>query len=146
MGLPGSYGLPRTYNATFSIFGDGVAVPVVRHLAAQLLGPRADAARSWRPRMGPAVRKVAADAVRGVIGIDGDVPQKKVKDRPGIKGTTVGTTVYLLPGESKRLRRLALDLDVSLHELLMRGADRLLAENGPRPVERYRAIGKDRES
>ena len=146
MGLPDSYVLPRAYNATFGIFGDGVAVPVVRYLAAQLVEPLAEAARSWRPRTAPAVRRVAADRARGVVGVDGDIPQRKVKDRPGIKGTTVGTTLYLLPGESKRLRRLALDLDVSLHELLMRGADRLLAENGQRPVERYRAIGKDRSS
>lgn len=144
MGLPGSYVLPRTYNATFGIFGDGVAVPVVRHLAGQLLEPLADAARSWRPRTVSAVRRMAADPARGVIVMDGGSPQRKVKDRPGIKGTTVGTTLYLLPGESKRLRRLALDLDVSLHELLMRGADRLLAENGQRPIERYRAIGKAR--
>lgn len=56
----------------------------------------------------------------------------------GIKASTVGTTVYLLPGEHKRVRRLALDMDVpSVHELLLLGLDRLLAERGEPPVERY---------
>jgi hypothetical protein len=55
----------------------------------------------------------------------------------GIKAATVGTTVYLLPGEHKRVRRLALDLDVSVHELLLLGLDRLLAERGEPPVRRY---------
>ena len=55
----------------------------------------------------------------------------------GIKAATVGTTVYLLPGEHKRVRRLALDLDVSVHELLLLGVDRLLAERGEPPVRRY---------
>lgn len=56
----------------------------------------------------------------------------------GIKAETIGTTVYLLPREHKRIRRLALDLDVpSVHELLLTGLDRLLAERGEPPVERY---------
>ena len=55
----------------------------------------------------------------------------------GIKAATVGTTVYLLPDEHKRVRRLALDLDVSVHELLLLGLDRLLTERGEAPVRRY---------
>src|SRR3954463_10286047 len=56
----------------------------------------------------------------------------------GIKQSTIGTTVYLLPREHKRVRRLALDLDVpSVHELLLMGLDRLLAERGEPPIERY---------
>ena len=56
----------------------------------------------------------------------------------GIKSATVGTTVYLLPKEHKRVRRLALDMDVpSVHELLLMGLDRLLAERGEPPIERY---------
>ena len=56
----------------------------------------------------------------------------------GIKAATVGTTLYLLPREHKRVRRLALDLDVpSVHELLLLGLDRLLAERGEPPIERY---------
>lgn len=56
----------------------------------------------------------------------------------GIKAATVGTTVYLLPQEHKRVRRLALDLDVpSVHELLLMGLDRLLVERGEPPIDRY---------
>ena len=135
MGMPPGYRLPRGYKACFSIFGDGVAVPVVRHLAVHLLEPLVDASR--RPRTATAPAPGLARPSPKVRATGTEVTQAKVKDRPGIKGTTLGTTVYLLPAESKRLRRLALELDVSLHELLLRGADRLLAENGQRPVERY---------
>lgn len=56
----------------------------------------------------------------------------------GIKAATIGTTVYLLPKEHKRVRRLALDADVpSVHELLLLGLDRLLSERGEPPIERY---------
>lgn len=55
----------------------------------------------------------------------------------GLKAATVGTTLYLLPQESKRLKRLALDLDVSLHELMLTGLDHVLAEHGQPPVRRY---------
>ena len=36
MGLPDSYRLPARYNEAYHLTGDGVAVPVVRHLAAHL--------------------------------------------------------------------------------------------------------------
>ena len=45
MGLPDSYKLPSRYNDAYHVAGDGVAVPVVRHLAAVLLEPLAEAAR-----------------------------------------------------------------------------------------------------
>jgi hypothetical protein len=65
------------------------------------------------------------------------VPTKGPKTK-GIKQATIGTTIYLLPAEHKRVRRLALDLDVpSVHELLLLGLDRLLAERGEPPVVRY---------
>jgi len=35
------------------------------------------------------------------------------------------------------LKRLALDLDLSLHELMLMGLDRVLAEHGQPPVRRY---------
>ena len=37
MGLPESYRLPKNYNEAYHLVGDGVAVPVVRFLAAHLL-------------------------------------------------------------------------------------------------------------
>jgi DNA (cytosine-5)-methyltransferase 1 len=136
MGLPSDYLLPRGYNAPFQIFGDGVVVPVIRHLAAHLLEPLVDAAVSWRPRTED-VSSIKSKTPRISTKPSKEPKPIKLKNRPGIKGRTLGTTVYLLPDESKRVRRLALDLDMSLHELLMRGLDRLLAENGQRPVERY---------
>ena len=39
MGLPDSYRLPSNYNEAYHLTGDGVAVPVVRHIAAHLLEP-----------------------------------------------------------------------------------------------------------
>jgi len=39
MGLPDAYVLPKNYNEAYHLSGDGVVVPVVRHLAAHLLEP-----------------------------------------------------------------------------------------------------------
>jgi DNA (cytosine-5)-methyltransferase 1 len=39
MGLPERYQLPPNYNEAYHLAGDGVAVPVVRHLSRTLLGP-----------------------------------------------------------------------------------------------------------
>ena len=39
MGLPETYQLPKSQNAGLAVIGDGVAAPVVRHLAANLLEP-----------------------------------------------------------------------------------------------------------
>ncbi len=44
MGLREAYKLPARYNDAYHVAGDGVAVPVVRHLAKFLLEPLADAA------------------------------------------------------------------------------------------------------
>lgn len=39
MGLPDEYRLPKNYNEAYHLTGDGVAVPVVRHLACHLFEP-----------------------------------------------------------------------------------------------------------
>lgn len=39
MGLPDDYRLPANYNEAYHLMGDGLAVPVVRHLAENLLEP-----------------------------------------------------------------------------------------------------------
>lgn len=39
MGLPETYQLPHKYNDAYHLAGDGVVVPVVRHLAAHILEP-----------------------------------------------------------------------------------------------------------
>lgn len=43
MGLPDTYPLPRRYSGAYHLTGDGVAVPVVRHLAEHVLEPALDA-------------------------------------------------------------------------------------------------------
>ncbi len=56
MGAPDSYVLPDSATAALSVMGDGLAVPVVRHLAACLLEPMAEQlrARSRPPAMAAA--------------------------------------------------------------------------------------------
>ena len=44
MGLSDDFWLPDNYNAAYHVAGDGLVVPVVRHLAAHLLEPLVDAA------------------------------------------------------------------------------------------------------
>ena len=39
MGLPDEYVLPENYNEAYHVTGDGVVVPVVRHLAQYLIEP-----------------------------------------------------------------------------------------------------------
>jgi len=39
MGLPDTYLLPDNYNEAYHLTGDGVAVPVVRHLAQHIIEP-----------------------------------------------------------------------------------------------------------
>jgi DNA (cytosine-5)-methyltransferase 1 len=46
MGVPDDYPLPAKYNDAYHLFGDGVAVPVVRYLEERLL----------RPLLGPGAR------------------------------------------------------------------------------------------
>lgn len=39
MGLPDSYVIPNNYNQAYHLMGDGVAVPVVKHIAEQIFEP-----------------------------------------------------------------------------------------------------------
>lgn len=48
MGLPDDYVLPRNYNDAYHVTGDGVAAPVVRHLARYLFEPLVAAAAGAR--------------------------------------------------------------------------------------------------
>jgi DNA (cytosine-5)-methyltransferase 1 len=54
MGLPDTYVLPDNYNAAYHVAGDGVVVPVVRHLARTLLAPLVLLSRRIRLRAGVA--------------------------------------------------------------------------------------------
>jgi len=69
-------------------------------------------------------------------------PRQEIEEAPsgagkGIKGATMGTTLYLLPDEAYRLKRLALDLRVSLHDLMLDGLDLILSKHGADPLTRY---------
>lgn len=46
MGLPDAYRLPENYNEAYHLTGDGVVVPVVRHLARHILEPVLNANKS----------------------------------------------------------------------------------------------------
>lgn len=52
MGLPDRYRLPTNYNAAYHVAGDGVVVPVVRHLARTLLAPLVRLSKRARNRTG----------------------------------------------------------------------------------------------
>lgn len=50
MGLPDSYELPEAYNEAYHLTGDGVAVPVVRHIAKHLFQPLLSSLETTRSR------------------------------------------------------------------------------------------------
>ena len=50
MGLPDEYRLPDNYNESYRLTGDGVVVPVVRHLAAHIFEPILDEGARAGPR------------------------------------------------------------------------------------------------
>ncbi len=47
MGLNDDYILPEKYNETYHLMGDGVVVPVVSHIANNLLNPVLENERPW---------------------------------------------------------------------------------------------------
>ena len=124
MGLPEDFKLPGSRIEALQLLGDGVVAPVVRHLASALFEPLLDAS----PISASTSGEVAGATRRAA--------------KTGIKGATVASTIYLLPDELRRLRHLAIDLGVSVHELTLRGLDRVLAEAGERPIARYLGGGK----
>ncbi len=54
-----------------------------------------------------------------------------------LKEKAVATTLYLLPADHKRLKKLAVDRDVSLQTVMLDALDLLLARNGQVPVGRW---------
>lgn len=66
MGLPDDYPLPARYNDAYHLTGDGVAVPVVRHIAEHILEPMLAAGLvSVRP---VAKRKIGVGPRRSLVG------------------------------------------------------------------------------
>jgi DNA (cytosine-5)-methyltransferase 1 len=132
MGLPSSYKLPKSETDAVHLTGDGLVVPVVRWLAANLLEPLLAGVaacprtvvtepriRATRQRKDPAVRNEQAPG--------------------GIKKSTVATTAYFLPEEAARLHGVAAEMGVSLHEMVIIALDGVLARRGEQPVRRYSA-------
>ena len=118
---------------TVRLMGDGVVVPVVRWLAANLLEPLlAEGAEAvGRPRKEvnhPPFERAARQRKTPVVA-----------PRAGIKRSTVATTAYFLPEEMERLHAVAAEMGVKLHELMIIGLDAVLARQGKQPVRRYGA-------
>lgn len=129
MGLPSDYRMPPTVRRAAKLSGEGVAVPVVRWLAAHLLEPLAAAGQV------SAVMSAASHERRRPARA-----RKKIQAAPrsggGVKQKTVGTTAYLLPDESARVHELAAGIGISVHELIMQGLDRMFMGRGLAPVRR----------
>lgn len=54
-----------------------------------------------------------------------------------LKGRATATTLYLLPPDHRRLRKMAIDRDVSMQTLILDAIDFLMADAGEQPVERW---------
>jgi hypothetical protein len=55
----------------------------------------------------------------------------------GLKERATATTLYLMPADHRRLRKLAIDRDVSMQTLLLDAIDLLMAREGQWAVERW---------
>src|SRR3954447_15646090 len=63
----------------------------------------------------------------------------------GLKERATATTLYLMPADHRRLRKLAIDRDVSMQTLILDAIDLLMEREGEGPVERWETRRK-RES
>jgi hypothetical protein len=54
-----------------------------------------------------------------------------------LKAKAIATTLYLLPDDHRRLRRLAADREVAAQTLLLDAIDMLFARDGQGPVQRW---------
>jgi hypothetical protein len=55
----------------------------------------------------------------------------------GLKERAAATTLYLMPADHRRLRKLAIDRDTSMQTLILDALDLLLARENEPPVERW---------
>ena len=117
MGAPETFRVPTTTGRAMAGFGDGVAVPVVRHLARHLVEPLVDAALS------------PGGALPG---------RREVDWRRPIKAKTVGVVTYLPPDAHARLKVLAREDGVSMAQLVLDAFDLLVLSRGGEPLRRYR--------
>jgi hypothetical protein len=55
----------------------------------------------------------------------------------GLKERATATTLYLMPADHRRLRKLAIDRDVSMQTLILDAIDLLMEREGQGAVERW---------
>jgi hypothetical protein len=67
-----------------------------------------------------------------------------MRQTPDLKAKAIATTLYLLPDDHRRLRRLAADRDVAAQTLLLDAIDMLFAKDGQGPVQRWEPRRKPR--
>ena len=116
MGAPETFQVPDTIGQAMTGFGDGVAVPVVRHLVRHII----------EPLVGPA-------PVRGRVATRRDA----VDWRRPIKSKTVGLVTYLPPDAHARLKTLAQAEGISMAQLALDALDLLVACRGGEPLSRH---------
>ena len=63
--------------------------------------------------------------------------QVQVVPAGGLKERAAATTLYLMPADLRRLRKMAIDGDVSMQTLTLDALDLLMAREGEPPVERW---------
>lgn len=69
---------------------------------------------------------------------------EQAEDGRGLKEKAVATTLYLLPDDHRRLRRMAIDRNISFQSLMLNAIDLLLAREGEKPVGRWETRRKPR--
>jgi hypothetical protein len=74
---------------------------------------------------------------------DEKVPQPKAA--LGLKEKAINMSIYLLPDDHRRLRRLAADEDTSIQALVLDGIDYVLNQRGQGRVTRWETRRKPRE-
>jgi hypothetical protein len=72
------------------------------------------------------------------------VTQPGMRQTPDLKAKAIATTLYLLPEDHRRLRRLAADREVAAQTLLLDAIDMLFAKSGHGPVQRWEPRRKAR--
>ena len=64
-------------------------------------------------------------------------PPSNAAPSGGLKERAAATTLYLMPSDHRRLRKLAIDRDVSMQTLLLDAIDLLMVQENEAPVERW---------
>jgi hypothetical protein len=72
------------------------------------------------------------------------ISQPGMRQTSDLKAKAIATTLYLLPDDHRRLRRLAADRDVAAQTLLLDAIDMLFAKDGQGPVQRWEPRRKPR--